>query len=122
VKPLLSGRLLRRIVLLRRRKVLRMAQRLDIASIWLVGSVARGEATQSSDLDFYVDRADPLTLHLLEGWLTFFGRPVHVIHSTTLIMREDEFTTNVFRDAIPLHKGGGKPNRPVRATSKEERR
>jgi predicted nucleotidyltransferase len=114
-----SGRILRRLILARRRKLLRLAKQLDVQSIWLVGSVARGEATRISDIDFYIDSDDPLTLHLLRGWLTCFGRSVDIIHPGTLIDRGDKFAANVLNDAIPLHKGGPGSKKPLFTTNKD---
>ena len=119
MNTLLTGACLKRAVLLRRRKIIRLAGRIGIESVWLVGSVARGEATRTSDIDFYVESDDPLTLDLLRGWLTMFGRPVDIIHPQTLLDRGEEFAGDVTGDAIAIHKDGTKPPNPFAATSKD---
>lgn len=46
----------------KREDILRIATRYGALNVWVFGSVARGEATADSDMDFLVDLASESTL------------------------------------------------------------
>lgn len=71
-------------------------------SIAVFGSVARGEATESSDIDFLVDFEPSSSLldliHLEEALEELLGVDVDVVSSGALLDRDHD----IRRDAVPL--------------------
>ncbi len=71
-------------------------------SIAVIGSVARGESTDASDIDFLVEFEPASSLfdliHLEEALEDLLGAPVDVISVGALLDRDDE----IRRDAVPL--------------------
>jgi predicted nucleotidyltransferase len=66
------------------------------------GSVARGEDTETSDIDFLVEFEPDSSLfdvlHLQEALQDLLGRPVDVVSAGGLTDRDD----HIRREAIPL--------------------
>ncbi len=101
---LLSGRWLRRWVLLRRRMLLKMGQRVGVHHIWLTGSVARGDARWWSDVDLLIESDNSFDVLLLGNWWgKVLGRRIDVLYPTLVAAQGSEFSTSVWHDAIPLH-------------------
>ncbi len=73
---------------------------LGVGMVWLFGSVARGDATEESDVDVLVELERPLGFAffrlkpLLESW---FGRPVDV---NTVDGLKERVRERVMREAI----------------------
>jgi len=85
----------------------RIAHRYGIVKIQVFGSVARGDASANSDVDFLVDLREGASLFGVAGFLyeieNFLGVPVDVIPSTLLEKIEDrEFALKIQREAVPL--------------------
>ncbi|HMP34097.1 MAG TPA: nucleotidyltransferase family protein [Kiritimatiellia bacterium] len=81
----------------------------DVRRLDVFGSLARGEATPSSDVDFLVEFFDPDRnpakrffglLHQLEDGL---GRKVDLI--TTSSLRNPYFKKRVLEERVPLYEG-----------------
>jgi predicted nucleotidyltransferase len=101
---LLSGRLLRRWVLIRRRALLAKGGRVGVRRLWLTGSVARGEGQRWSDVDLMIEADNFFDVLLLqEWWSTVLGRQVDVFYPALVARQGPEFSPNVWHDAIPLH-------------------
>lgn len=81
-----------------------IAQRYDIAALYLFGSYARGEATPKSDLDFRVDRGgikDMLELGGLYSDLEAgFDKPLDVL---TTQMLSPAFLDRVRREEVLIY-------------------
>ena len=79
-----------------------VARRSRARSIALVGSVARGDDTDSSDYDFLVDFEDEADLFDVAGLKVdleeLLGRPVDVVDSVAV----RDTHRAMFKDAIPL--------------------
>lgn len=89
--------------MLKHKEAIRAAARRGRArSIALVGSVARGDDTDSSDYDFLVDFEDEADLFDVAGLKVdledLLGRPVDVVDSAAV---RDSHRA-MFEDAIPL--------------------
>jgi uncharacterized protein len=87
----------------KREEVLRIARQYGARNVRVFGSVARGEATPDSDVDFLVDMEPGRSLFDLGGLLMdlqeLFGRRVDVVTERGLRERLRE---RVLREARPL--------------------
>src|SRR5205807_5343354 len=87
----------------KREEVLRIAERHGARNVRVFGSVARGEASPDSDLDFLVDMEPGRSLLDLGGLLMdlqeLLGRRVDVVTEQGLRSRVRE---RVLREAMPL--------------------
>jgi uncharacterized protein len=87
----------------RRHEILRIAARHGAGNVFVFGSVARGEETPDSDVDFLVDVAGEPTPWFPGGLVAdleeLLGRPVQIIirRSLSPLIRE-----SVLKDASPL--------------------
>jgi len=86
-----------------RRKIRQLAETHKFSRIRVFGSVARGQETELSDIDFVVDPDETANLFYLGGLTTvledFLGARVDVISSRSL---GEEIKRNIDRDAIEL--------------------
>lgn len=88
-----------------REEILTLAQRHHAPNIRVFGSVARGEATKNSDIDFLVDVAPEQSIFDLIGLIQSLSDllecKVDVAQTTVLnpLMRDE-----VLKDAIPLEE------------------
>ena len=88
-------------------ELIKIAYRYGIVKIRVFGSVARGEATAKSDVDFLVDLREGASLFGVAGFSyeieNLLGVPVDVVPSTLLAQIDDrEFALNIQREAVPL--------------------
>lgn len=87
----------------KREDVLRLAQRHGAYNVRVFGSVARGEATANSDIDFLVAFKPDSTLWdhigLMQDLAELLGREVDISTDDTLKERLKE---RVLREAVPL--------------------
>ena len=76
----------------------------NINNICLFGSYARGEATNTSDIDIYCSKGTIKTLidqiNLIDELETALGKKVDIIFDTTII--KDDFKNNIMNDLIKL--------------------
>jgi len=86
-----------------RRKLLDSARTHGIRTVWVFGSVARGEAGASSDIDLLVELARERTLLDLVGFQSeaaeIMGAPVDV---ATADMLKERVRTKALAEALPL--------------------
>ena len=87
----------------RRTELLRLAAQHGASNVRVFGSVARGEASAESDIDFLVDFQPGTSLWdvigLWQDLSELLGCEVSVVTESTL---EGRFKHNVLKDAIPL--------------------
>jgi predicted nucleotidyltransferase len=87
----------------RRREILWLAERYHAADVRVFGSVARGEATDASDVDLLINTKPGCSLFdlggLLEDLKELLGCPVDLVTEDGLKPRLRE---RVLREAIPL--------------------
>lgn len=87
----------------KREAIMQIAQRHGATNVRVFGSVSRGEAHASSDIDFLVDLDEGRSLFDLGGLLMdlqeFLGCPVDVVTEKGLRPRIRE---RVLREAMPL--------------------
>ncbi|MCL4878427.1 MAG: nucleotidyltransferase family protein [Anaerolineae bacterium] len=87
----------------KREDILRLAQQHKAYNVRVFGSVARGEATDDSDIDFLVDFETGYTLWdhigLVQDLSELLGRRVDVSTDETLRERLRE---RILREAVPL--------------------
>lgn len=87
----------------KREDVLRLAARFGASNVRIFGSVARGEATSESDVDFLVDFPPGYRLldhaGLQQSLQNLLGRKVDVAIERNL---RDEFRPEILQDAIAL--------------------
>lgn len=87
----------------RRDDILRLAHEHGATNVRVFGSVARGEATDGSDIDFLVDfqRGTSVwdVIGLWQDLSALLGCEVSVVTESTL---EGHFRQNVLKDAVPL--------------------
>ena len=87
----------------RRDEVLRLAAEHGARNVRVFGSVARGEADATSDLDFLIELEPGRNLLDMGGWLmdlqSLLGRPVDVISEKGL---RPSIRARVLREAVPL--------------------
>lgn len=86
-----------------REAILQTAQQYGVANVRVFGSVARGEARATSDIDFLVDLPPHYTLLRLSGLVRSLrevtGYPVEVASAAHL---REELRETILRDAQPL--------------------
>lgn len=91
------------LVRLKREQILKLARKHGAYHVRLFGSVARGEATEGSDIDLLIDLEPGRSLldhaSLLIDLEELLGRKVDVVTEHGLRMRMRE---HVLREAIPL--------------------
>jgi uncharacterized protein len=89
----------------RREDILRIAARHGASNVRVVGSVARGEATATSDVDLLVRVPRPCSIfELVDLWLDLrecVGNEVSIIPDDNLAL-DNEFRESVLRDAVEL--------------------
>ncbi len=88
-------------------QLIKIAQKHGIAKIYVFGSVARGDSTDQSDVDFLVEMQEGASLFGVGGFSyeteKLLGIPVDVVPMSTLNQVQDkEFVNNVQREAIPI--------------------
>ncbi len=88
-------------------QLLEIAQKHGIAKIYVFGSVARGEATALSDVDFLVEMQEGASLFGVGGFSyeteKLLGVSVDVVPMSVLPqVKDQEFVKNVKREAVPL--------------------
>ncbi len=88
-------------------QLLKIAQKHGIAKIYVFGSVARGDSTNQSDVDFLVEMQEGASLFGVGGFSyeteKLLGVPVDVVPLSVLPqVRDREFVMNVQREAVPL--------------------
>ncbi len=86
----------------KREQVLELTRQQGVYNVRIFGSVARGEATPESDVDFLVDGLENASWgggHLLMELQTLLGRNVDLVSEGDLhrLMRE-----TVIKEAVPL--------------------
>jgi uncharacterized protein len=86
----------------RRAEVLEVARRRGAKAVWVFGSVARGEATPASDIDFLVEFEPGRSLldqvHLIDELGSLLGTPVEVVAKGGLLERDH----HILAEAVPL--------------------
>lgn len=86
-----------------RAEILRIARKHGVGKISVFGSVARGEATPESDIDFLIEVSGPTTPWFPGGLVAdleeLLGRRVDIVEPDFL---RKEFKEQVCREAIPL--------------------
>ena len=88
-------------------QLLLIARKYGISAIYVFGSVARGENTAHSDVDFLVEMQEGASLFGVAGFSyeseELLGVPVDVIPLSALPQVKDQkFVLNVQKEAIPL--------------------
>ena len=91
------------LVATKREDILRLAHERKAFNVRIFGSVARGEATETSDVDFLVTFAPNYTLWdhigLIQDLSELLGRKVDVSTDDTL---RERFRDRILSEAIPL--------------------
>jgi hypothetical protein len=93
------------LLLPRRSQILAIAEKHGAFNVRVFGSVARGEATAESDVDFLIDydparRTPWFPMGLIHDWQALLGRDVDV--ATIEMLREDRGRNQVLAEAIKL--------------------
>lgn len=86
----------------RRDEILRLAAQHGVSNVRVVGSVARNEATPTSDVDLLMTIPPRSVFDLVGLWLDMqelLGRPVSIIPDSA---PDEAFIQAVLEDAIPL--------------------
>jgi uncharacterized protein len=88
-------------------QLMAIAKKHGIAKVYIFGSVARGDATAQSDVDFLVEMQEGASLFGVGGFHyeteKLLGVPVDVVPISTLAQVEDQaFVTRVQREAVAL--------------------
>ena len=88
-------------------QLLKIAKKHGISTIYVFGSVARGDNTPQSDVDFLVEMQDGASLFGIAGFSyeseKLLGVHVDVIPLSALPQVKDrEFVINIQKEAIPL--------------------
>jgi uncharacterized protein len=88
-------------------QLLKIAQKYGISNIYVFGSVARGDSTPQSDIDFLVDMKEGASLFGVAGFSyeaeKLLGVPVDVVPNSLLPqVRDQNFVINVQREAVLL--------------------
>ena len=87
----------------KREEILKIAARHGACNVRVFGSIARGESTDNSDVDFLIDLGENLSpwfpVGLIRDWEALLGRKVDVVTAKSLhyFIRE-----RVLKEAIPL--------------------
>jgi len=85
----------------------KIAQKFGIIHLYVFGSVARGDTTPQSDVDFLVEMQDGASLFGVAGFSyeseILLGISVDVVPFSTFSQITDrEFVDNIQREAVPL--------------------
>ena len=93
------------LLLPKRSQILKIAEKHGAFNIRVFGSVARGEATAESDVDFLVDydpnnRTPWFPMGLIQDLQALLGRDVDV--ATVEMLREDRGRAQVLAEAVEL--------------------
>jgi predicted nucleotidyltransferase len=88
-------------------QIFKIAQKHGIVRIYVFGSVARGETTPKSDVDFLVEMQAGASLFGVAGFgyetEKLLGIPVDVIPLSALPgVKDKEFALKIQREAVPL--------------------
>jgi uncharacterized protein len=88
-------------------QLIKIARKHGISTIYVFGSVARGDNTAHSDIDFLVEMQEGASLFGVAGFSyeseKLLGVPVDVIPLSALPQVKDkEFVTAIQKEAIPL--------------------
>jgi uncharacterized protein len=85
----------------KRQEILQLATQYGAKNLRIFGSVARGEATPKSDIDFLVDLQSSLLtrIALIQDLETLLGTKIDVVTETSL---HDYLRTRILKEAIPL--------------------
>ena len=87
----------------KRKEILRIARRHGVGPIRVFGSVARGDATENSDVDLLIEVQGPTPPWFPGGLVAeleaLLGRRVDVVETEAL---HDDLRTRVLAEAIPL--------------------
>ncbi len=88
-------------------EIVRIAHKHGISKIYVFGSVARGDATDQSDVDFLVEMQEGASLFGVGGFSyeteKLLGVSVDVVPLSTLAqVRDQQFVINIQGEAIPL--------------------
>lgn len=88
-------------------QLMQIAQKHGISKIYVFGSVARGDATDQSDIDFLVEMQEGASLFGVGGFNfeseKLLGVPVDVVPLSTLSQVSDQkFVRNIQKEAISL--------------------
>lgn len=88
-----------------REDILQLAEHYGAFNVRVVGSVARGEATESSDIDLLISTREGVSMFDLVGlWLDLqdlLGRDISLITDDDH-PRQERFMQRVRKDAVPL--------------------
>ncbi len=87
--------------------LMQIARKHGIAKIYVFGSVARGDSTEQSDVDFLIEMQEGASLFGVGGFQyeteRLLGFPVDVVPLSALSQIEDaNFVSNVRREAVSL--------------------
>jgi predicted nucleotidyltransferase len=88
-------------------QLLKIAQKYGISRLYIFGSVARGDTTSKSDVDFLVEMQEGAALFGVAGFSyeteKLLGIPVDVVPLSLLPQIEDrDFVMNIQREAVLL--------------------
>lgn len=88
-------------------QVMQIARKHGIKQVYVFGSVARGDSTAQSDVDFLVEMQEGASLFGVGGFQyeteKLLGFPVDVVPVSALAQVEDTiFVSNVRREAVSL--------------------
>lgn len=87
-------------------KLYQIASKNGITKIFVVGSVARGESDQFSDIDFLIEMDEDASAFGVGAFQyeaqNLLGVEVNVIPTFALSKTDDEFVRSVKENAIPL--------------------
>ena len=88
-------------------QILKIAQKYGISHIYVFGSVARGDSTLNSDVDFLIDMQDGASLFGAAGFgydaEKLLGVPVDIVPLSVLPqVRDQEFVANIQKEAVLL--------------------
>ena len=88
-------------------QLIQIAQKHGISRIYVFGSVARGDSTDQSDVDFLVEMQEGASLFGVGGFCyeseKLLGIPVDVVPLSTLSQVSDQkFVSNIQKEAILL--------------------
>ncbi len=88
-------------------RLLKIAQKYGISKISVFGSVARGDSTSNSDVDFLVEMQDGASLFGVAGFSyeteKLLGIPVDVVPVSALSqVKDQQFVITIQKEAISL--------------------
>ena len=88
-------------------QLFRIAQKFGISKIYIFGSIARGNSSANSDIDFLVEMQEGVSLFGIAGFSyeaeKLLGIPVDVVPLSTLSHVSDrDFAINIQNEAIAL--------------------